>query len=159
MVDLGDVATFLKVKAMADHPGTPVLEARNARARLAAMETSHEGITATAARVQQALAGPPPPPPPRTSRAPVSGGISSVLRAAVSQGANDLADRFAGELSGAGRFEPLVAGECDLTQHACGAGQVCLEVRMRASDVRRVRTRERLLDGIEDELLKFAEHA
>lgn len=152
-MDLGDVDRYLKVRALADHAATPANEKRAAKARLASMETDHAGIREAAARVQRAMAAEATPQAP-TTPAP---GWGDRLRNVAQQTASEFADKFAGEISGAGRFEPLARGECVLTPHDCGDGQVCLEVRVLARGLGRVRSRARIIDGIEDELTRLAE--
>jgi hypothetical protein len=155
-MDLGDVDRYLKVRALADHPRTPAAEARVAKARAASMEADHFGIQEAALRVQRAMAGDDPAPqaPPSPAR-----GWSDLFRDVAQQTASEFADRFAGEVSGAGRFEPLARGECVFVDHDCGDGQVCLEVRVLARDLGRVRSRDRIIDGVEDELIRLAEKA
>lgn len=60
MVDLRNVDLYLKVKARAEHPGTPEAEAANCRARMAEFEEEHPDIGLVAQRVDAAMRGPGP---------------------------------------------------------------------------------------------------
>ena len=149
---LADVDRYVKLRAMAERPGTAA-EGAAFRAKVASMEAEHPGIREASLRVLHAMTSEPPP-----QAAPAApSGWGDLLKAAVQQGASTFADKVAGEVSGAARFEPLARGECVLSEHACGDGQVCLEIRVLARDLLRARPREKIVDGIEGELIRLAE--
>ena len=146
---LRDLDLFLKRLALADTVGN-ANEQAEARRQVADMEREHPGIRAKALRVQQLVEGVEAP-------APASAGWQSFLRGVAQQGVAQFADELAGEVSGARRFETLKRGACVLTVHRCSPGQVCLEMRVRARDVRNADARDQILDGVEEELLRLAE--
>lgn len=155
-MNLRDVDLYLKRRALAEGNGDPN-EKANAARQVREMESEHPGIRAAADRVQRALEGAAP-----AGAAPPGGwkgGVADWLRRTAEVSAERFADELAGEVSGADRFKELRRGECRLSTHTCAAGQVCLEIRVRARDVASTRVRERVLDGVEAELLRLADEA
>lgn len=156
---LRDVDSYLKRKALAEHPSTPAAEARSARDQMAAMEKEQPDITLRAAAVEAALhrevpgfdpneffgaRAPAAAPPPATN--PVTAFIDGIFKGA----AREFADTVAGEVSGASRHDALAPEQVVTRRMACAKGQVCIEVRANKKDMKRRFLREQVMDRIED---------
>lgn len=81
---------------------------------------------------------------------------SMALGAAAERAASRLADGLAGEISGEARFDALTRGEFDCSPHECADGQVCMEIRANAVDIRNRRLREQMMDDLERQLVRAA---
>lgn len=152
MPSLRDIDLYLKRRAMAEGAGN-ANEKAEARRQVEQMEQEHPGIRKQAKAVQAALDGEGAP----TTEEGWKGAVAEFFKQTAQTSASRFADEFAGEVSGASRFEPLKIRECVLKEHRCAEGQVCLEIRARVKDVNSSKARAAILDGIEEQLLKLAE--
>lgn len=155
-MDIHDISRYVKLTARARDTSSSADERQTARQAVSEMEERFPAIRATAARVEQALANPFP----QTESKPATdwGAIlGGVLTSVAKQTSTNLADEFAGHVTGARRTEPLRRGKCVIERHVCAPEQVCLEIRMNASDARRSAVRRQILDALEDRLLSEAQ--
>lgn len=142
---------YLKLRNLAES-GTGA-EKVEIRKQLARMEEKDPEIRERADRVAGALLSPPPPwekapdatPETRASGNKWSDGLGNLFRHA----AESAADRIAEEMTGKHRFERLRSMEIDCEPLPCGAGQVCFEVRVRKSDLRKSGSRAEIMEAIE----------
>lgn len=156
---LRDIDLYLKKRALAEGTSAPA-EAAEARRQAEAMEIEFPGIQTRAAAVKRALEGDPP----RGDRSAGRGsGLAEAagdwLRKAAQDVASQAAHDLAGAMAGSARYEALRRGQCKLKAHDCAADQVCLEVRVRAADILRSRSRAAILDAVEAELVELAKNA
>lgn len=163
-MDLRTIDLYLKRRAMAESPGGNANEKAMAARQLREMEAEYPGLREKAEAVAGAMAGERGTPGDVGAETSSWGGglaafLKATAKAAAGEAASQFADNLSGGLSGAERFSALDRREVAFTAHACTEGQVCLEVRVRAADVLRVRTRKDILAEIEDELVEMAEEA
>lgn len=159
-MNLRDVDSYLKRKALAEHPSTPAAEAESARAQMRAMEVEQPDIALRAAAVEAALnreagfdpndffprGGANPGSKPAAPTNPFTAFVDGVFKGA----AREFADTVAGEVSGASRHEALKPEQVVTRRMACAKGQVCIEIRANKKDMKRRFLREQVMDRIED---------
>ena len=158
MSTIDTVGKYIKLKARAEHPSTPKTEAATAKSLMLGMSNEDPALPKVAKRVAGVIDGT------TTERSLPNGGpgtwwseIENFFAGAAIAAAERGADNFAGQVTGSARFEPLRRGDVALTTHDCSPNQVCLEIRVRAIDIERVSFRAKVLDGIEDELIRLVE--
>lgn len=156
MITIEECAKFRKLLNMVDGATTPN-ERSSAILAVARMEENNHGIRAATERAEKALVTPAPPTSSPTS--PWVDLAAGVLGTVASRASSQLADEFAGHVSGAARFDSLAPGDLVISEHACAPGQVCMEIRAVARDLRRSRSRVRVLDAIDRELARLSELA
>lgn len=157
MISLEDCFKFRKCLNLHFGATTPGEKEAAARA-VSRMEASYPGIREATFRAERAIQAPEPEP--KSTEAPAWPGMVVSMLGGVAAGvASQMADEVAGHLSGAGRFEPLKSGELVFLTRACSPDQVCAEVRLLAVDLRRRRTREKMMAALERELSEAAGRA
>lgn len=149
---LDTAARYLKLRNAAEGGGTSA-ETASFRRQLAAMEAKDPTLRGLADRVAAALQ-PEPPPWERVPDAPAEpratgGKWTGVFSSFLQQAAEAGADRIAEEMTGKHRFERLRSMEIDMQPMTCAAGQVCFEVRLRKSDLRKSASRREIMEAIE----------
>lgn len=158
---LKDVARYIDLRTRAEHKGTPVPEADSARRMVADLEAEHPGIAIKAAAVERVMATDMPFGAAANAGARPRGdtpsGVLAAFMAGVLKGAAEqVADGVVNDLTGAKRQDPLHPREVAIRTLPCAPDQVCVEIRMRAVDLRRASVRGELLDAIEYELKQAA---
>ena len=161
---LKDLARYAEILARANDTTQGDHGSRAAAAGIAAsMEREHPGIRETLARAMRALdpepfvgAAPPPPPSGNWWKDTLQRAIHQAatnFAADLSAEATRVADDLAGDSTR--RAEPLRRGQVKVKRHACAEGQVCVEVRARAADVRA--DADRIADAVAEALEQAAD--
>jgi hypothetical protein len=152
MSTIDDVSRYLKLRARAEHPTTPDAEVVSARKIMATMELKDPDLQPTAARVASALHGTPS----QDVRSSADPWWASILKEGVMLGVQSIGS----DPEAAARFDPIAGrGQCVITVHDCGAGQVCVEFRANARDLAKRNRRDRMLDQLEEEIGSEAKRA
>lgn len=150
MPTIDSVARYLKLRARAEHAGTPLAEAKVAKARIQEMESGDPELRDVAMRVAKVIAGD------RGSKG-IGAGWTGILQGILQDAVETGAEHVAGAMVGTHRYEGLRPREVKILRLDCASNQVCVEVRMRVVDARREGFLENVLDAIAEELEEHAE--